>query len=101
MASQSSSRRDGSPQVGRGPPATSESAGCPVWFGPVGLVELVGGVPAISFLLPTSAFPPGGQPAGCARVSHSDRGCHPARRGSRSEEHTSELQSQSNLVCRL
>src|SRR5688572_31475106 len=25
----------------------------------------------------------------------------PGRRGSRSEEHTSELQSQSNLVCRL
>src|SRR2546427_1036508 len=25
----------------------------------------------------------------------------PARRGRRSEEHTSELQSQSNLVCRL
>src|SRR2546430_5998695 len=25
----------------------------------------------------------------------------PARRGPRSEEHTSELQSQSNLVCRL
>src|SRR2546430_10340206 len=27
--------------------------------------------------------------------------CWPGRRDSRSEEHTSELQSQSNLVCRL
>src|SRR2546427_12918284 len=32
--------------------------------------------------------------AGCARASHADS-------MSRSEEHTSELQSQSNLVCRL
>src|SRR5256886_8039995 len=38
------------------------------------------------------------QPAGEGRRSH--RGAH-ARGGSRSEEHTSELQSQSNLVCRL
>src|SRR2546427_7438600 len=29
------------------------------------------------------------------------RNLHPARRLERSEEHTSELQSQSNLVCRL
>src|SRR2546430_5991336 len=28
-------------------------------------------------------------------------GLHARRRGQRSEEHTSELQSQSNLVCRL
>src|SRR2546430_12232961 len=28
-------------------------------------------------------------------------GCWPAAGGGRSEEHTSELQSQSNLVCRL
>src|SRR2546430_7625720 len=35
---------------------------------------------------------------GCARR----RGrAAPGRRGARSEEHTSELQSQSNLVCRL
>src|SRR5688572_32092292 len=31
----------------------------------------------------------------------SSRNCWPCRGGSRSEEHTSELQSQSNLVCRL
>src|SRR2546430_12387032 len=34
------------------------------------------------------------------RHRHRDRGCACARRD-RSEEHTSELQSQSNLVCRL
>src|SRR5688572_31277818 len=35
-------------------------------------------------------------PAGAARA-----GCRRARARARSEEHTSELQSQSNLVCRL
>src|SRR2546427_6492652 len=30
-----------------------------------------------------------------------ERGAHLLGRGARSEEHTSELQSQSNLVCRL
>src|SRR3990167_11063045 len=34
----------------------------------------------------------------CCRRTRSPRGCHPR---SRSEEHTSELQSQSNIVCRL
>src|SRR2546430_3940852 len=38
-------------------------------------------------------------------VGVDDHGCDPgddrSRRGLRSEEHTSELQSQSNLVCRL
>src|SRR2546430_6287314 len=40
----------------------------------------------------------GAVPGKAARASHAqlDRGC-----GHRSEEHTSELQSQSNLVCRL
>src|SRR2546427_7373573 len=32
------------------------------------------------------------------RIGHAEHACH---RGGRSEEHTSELQSQSNLVCRL
>src|SRR2546427_5826965 len=43
------------------------------------------------------------QTARCARAAHRpgpDRGPHAAR-ATRSEEHTSELQSQSNLVCRL
>src|SRR2546430_9652986 len=35
-----------------------------------------------------------------ARARRGDQGAAP-RRGARSEEHTSELQSQSNLVCRL
>src|SRR5688572_32296649 len=39
---------------------------------------------------------PGKEPVFCAR--HRFRRC---RRAGRSEEHTSELQSQSNLVCRL
>src|SRR2546427_3106151 len=47
---------------------------------------------------------PGGQPGGDARpLGRPRRGArlrHPAR-ARRSEEHTSELQSQSNLVCRL
>src|SRR5688572_31318307 len=41
---------------------------------------------------------------GCPSGSHARRAGGAARRGangSRSEEHTSELQSQSNLVCRL
>src|SRR2546427_4504256 len=37
-------------------------------------------------------------PARLAQWSAADRGSH---RSTRSEEHTSELQSQSNLVCRL
>src|SRR2546430_8487590 len=37
--------------------------------------------------------------AGCSPPS--SRGPRPRRAGARSEEHTSELQSQSNLVCRL
>src|SRR2546427_7394877 len=41
--------------------------------------------------------PQGGRP--CLRAGDGRRG--PQRRGTRSEEHTSELQSQSNLVCRL
>src|SRR5688572_31285571 len=39
----------------------------------------------------------GGHPPACVRTDRAVRG-HSARR---SEEHTSELQSQSNLVCRL
>src|SRR2546430_16778396 len=35
------------------------------------------------------------------RVPRRSQGNGRARRGTRSEEHTSELQSQSNLVCRL
>src|SRR2546430_13177987 len=41
-----------------------------------------------------------GDPARLAESQHSLRGPEVARR-ERSEEHTSELQSQSNLVCRL
>src|SRR5688572_32725464 len=41
---------------------------------------------------PTSTSPPRSASTGSARISTSS---------SRSEEHTSELQSQSNLVCRL
>src|SRR6266478_6698751 len=36
-----------------------------------------------------------------SRPGPAPRGRHPRRRLRRSEEHTSELQSQSNLVCRL
>src|SRR2546430_13029635 len=40
--------------------------------------------------------------AGCAGVRPATRGAaSPPPGGDRSEEHTSELQSQSNLVCRL
>src|SRR5688572_33419250 len=42
---------------------------------------------------------PGGHRSRRAAAQQPDR--VPARRGPRSEEHTSELQSQSNLVCRL
>src|SRR5438094_7809479 len=41
---------------------------------------------------------------GCACKNHSGRTCHgnhTSRSGSRSEEHTSELQSPYDLVCRL
>src|SRR2546430_12564799 len=41
-----------------------------------------------------------GSRARAARLHHAERQ-HAARGQSRSEEHTSELQSQSNLVCRL
>src|SRR5256885_14716415 len=34
-------------------------------------------------------------------IAHSERRSRPRRRRSRSEEHTSELQSPCNLVCRL
>src|SRR2546427_1756351 len=51
---------------------------------------------------------PSREPAGgwAARCGRPDRGDRPGSRGAaalelRSEEHTSELQSQSNLVCRL
>src|SRR5438270_13247655 len=40
----------------------------------------------------------------CRRAHHGEPEAHangPRRSGARSEEHTSELQSQSNLVCRL
>src|SRR2546430_15357104 len=38
----------------------------------------------------------------CSKVeSNSNSDCNKASVGARSEEHTSELQSQSNLVCRL
>src|SRR2546430_3137092 len=41
--------------------------------------------------------------ARCARPRHTGSACRCPRKGvgARSEEHTSELQSQSNLVCRL
>src|SRR2546427_4432327 len=39
--------------------------------------------------------------AGRFQEIHATRGCFPIRTRRRSEEHTSELQSQSNLVCRL
>src|SRR5688572_32328060 len=38
---------------------------------------------------------------GAGRVNRRDFFAEPAEIGRRSEEHTSELQSQSNLVCRL
>src|SRR5688572_32208940 len=44
----------------------------------------------------------GGSFQACARAGrHERRGRARSRRALRSEEHTSELQSQSNLVCRL
>src|SRR5438034_3766339 len=45
------------------------------------------------------AIPRGDAPREGRRVE--GRGAHDARRPSRSEEHTSELQSHSDLVCRL
>src|SRR5688572_31661233 len=39
--------------------------------------------------------------AACRPNTPSSAGTRPRSAGSRSEEHTSELQSQSNLVCRL
>src|SRR5438270_6585706 len=61
--------------------------------------------PPRSTLFPyTTLFRSGGEFASAGRQS---RGCagdhrrHEGRRERRSEEHTSELQSQSNLVCRL
>src|SRR2546430_12467610 len=47
--------------------------------------------------------PAAARPGGAARLhDHAGRRRYPAARGPhRSEEHTSELQSQSNLVCRL
>src|SRR2546427_10765741 len=50
-------------------------------------------------LFRSACGPPSGRPAGVG-----NRGCGsigPSRGDMRSEEHTSELQSQSNLVCRL
>src|SRR5688572_32305931 len=40
-------------------------------------------------------------PQGAAAARRGERGPLSPRRAARSEEHTSELQSQSNLVCRL
>src|SRR2546430_11600832 len=47
--------------------------------------------------------PPGDRPQPASQSTYPSRTAHPAqsRRTGRSEEHTSELQSQSNLVCRL
>src|SRR2546427_3339164 len=50
--------------------------------------------------LPDAGASPPARPQ-AARVSRLGRRGHRLRRGLRSEEHTSELQSQSNLVCRL
>src|SRR2546430_9437282 len=41
------------------------------------------------------------RPRPCRRIARIERRCHLADLSQRSEEHTSELQSQSNLVCRL
>src|SRR2546430_9901300 len=48
---------------------------------------------------PGTTARPAGRPGSVARDRPDRHGARPAR--SRSEEHTSELQSQSNLVCRL
>src|SRR2546430_13512769 len=44
---------------------------------------------------------PGGEKSGCQAHRRGGAGCGMVTRPKRSEEHTSELQSQSNLVCRL
>src|SRR2546430_9713707 len=61
------------------------------------------GVSAAGARLPTRAGARVGTPAlGRPRAGLFVSRCRrPAARGRRSEEHTSELQSQSNLVCRL
>src|SRR5256886_4243257 len=48
-----------------------------------------------------SSWPRTGEPSAAARRRGRPAPPSRPRRGSRSEEHTSELQSQSNLVCRL
>src|SRR2546430_11712740 len=45
--------------------------------------------------------PRGGRPVGVGQRRAVDEHLQAAERADRSEEHTSELQSQSNLVCRL
>src|SRR2546430_10096246 len=56
--------------------------------------------PPRSTLFPyTTLFRSRSPPPGCPDL-RAPRGCRPCR-WTRSEEHTSELQSQSNLVCRL
>src|SRR2546430_13695732 len=63
--------------------------------------------PPRSTLFPYTTFfrsPHGGGPVcpvGAAPDRAGGRVRHRASRGARSEEHTSELQSQSNIVCRL
>src|SRR6266446_7201389 len=62
--------------------------------------------PPRSTLFPyTTLFRPrAGDPAGRVRLHasrHNDRAAQPGRARLRSEEHTSELQSPCNLVCRL
>src|SRR2546430_7181884 len=53
-------------------------------------------------LAPLGARPQRPGPGGAHRgAGNRDRGAARHRRDPRSEEHTSELQSQSNLVCRL
>src|SRR2546426_7890521 len=53
--------------------------------------------------LPISAIPPISPPANTPKITIRGCNCMPEliRRGERSEEHTSELQSPCNLVCRL
>src|SRR2546427_6771073 len=60
--------------------------------------------PALSWCASSSAAPWTASTWSCRTASRSTTGNGPAspcRRATRSEEHTSELQSQSNLVCRL
>src|SRR2546430_5792824 len=73
------------------------------------LARLAQGVQALSTVripdeeLPTASTPAAtGQPRPIRTPCHAhDHATMPLQRSSRSEEHTSELQSQSNLVCRL